>query len=171
MRMIRFLLYWLCLNSSLVIASENLKSASAAAKRFVCDYAGCGHTIAYKFTQSALIRHMRTHTGEKPFKCTQGGCSAAFAQSGTLTRHMKTHTGEKPFACSHADCDYRTANNYDLTRHINLKHYGMHTKLSDDLFKLAAVGGAGFGIPESWHDSDDEIETDVAPVVKKKFKK
>lgn len=40
---------------------------------------------------------MRTHTGEKPYKCKY--CERAFAQSNDLIKHLRGHLGDNVYKC------------------------------------------------------------------------
>lgn len=46
---------------------------------------------------SDLVRHIRIHTHEKPYKCHL--CFRAFAVTSTLKAHLKVHMGIKDFFC------------------------------------------------------------------------
>lgn len=60
-----------------------------------------------------LVRHSKTHSGEKPHRCPH--CPYASAHLDNLKRHLRVHTGEKPYACS--GCDYACGNLANLRRH------------------------------------------------------
>ncbi|PKU37969.1 e3 sumo-protein ligase egr2 [Limosa lapponica baueri] len=61
---------------------------------YPCPAEGCDR----RFSRSdELTRHLRIHTGHKPFQCRI--CMRNFSRSDHLTTHIRTHTGEKPFAC------------------------------------------------------------------------
>lgn len=86
------------------------------AKAFACPVESCVRSFA---RSDELNRHLRIHTGHKPFQCRI--CLRNFSRSDHLTTHVRTHTGEKPFACD--VCGRRFARSDEKKRHskVHLK--------------------------------------------------
>lgn len=99
----------------------NAANGTNSSDPYQCDV--CKKTFA---VPARLVRHYRTHTGERPFECEFchkmfsvkenlqvhrrihtkerpykcDRCGRAFEHSGKLHRHMRIHTGERPHKCS-----------------------------------------------------------------------
>lgn len=80
-------------------------------------YACPAESCDRRFSRSdELSRHLRIHTGHKPFQCRI--CMRSFSRSDHLTTHVRTHTGEKPFSCQ--QCGRSFARSDERRRHMRI---------------------------------------------------
>lgn len=86
----------------------HLKTHGQKKVQFCCPV--CGNMLA---SNQGLLRHLRIHSGTKPFKCKL--CDKEFTQSTSLKTHARTHTRETPFGCETCSKSFSDRSNLGKT--------------------------------------------------------
>ncbi|KAF9228347.1 hypothetical protein BS17DRAFT_773538 [Gyrodon lividus] len=106
-------------NPTAELAASNSKPSLKVGKkaRYQCTYSGCVKSYS---KPSRLAEHSRSHTGERPFTCTE--CGKSYLRETHLHAHSKSHLPEsdRPYVCIESfDCHKRFWTLQHLVVHKN----------------------------------------------------
>lgn len=80
---------------------------------FTCNF--CSYTSHRRYL---LLRHMKSHSEERPHKCEV--CERGFKTYASLQNHLNMHNGVKPHVCKYCNSPFTTSG--ELVRHVRYKH-------------------------------------------------
>ncbi|XP_045784094.1 transcriptional repressor CTCF-like [Maniola jurtina] len=80
---------------------------------FTCNF--CPYSSHRRYL---LLRHMKTHSEERPHKCNV--CERGFKTTASLQNHVNMHNGIKPHVCKYCNSPFTTSG--ELVRHVRYRH-------------------------------------------------
>ena len=123
-------------DSEVVATPQTMEPSSAATilktylSRTNCHL--CDKTFGSK---GSLARHLRKHSGEKPYRCTV--CDKTYTEAYTLSVHFRTHTGERPYKCDVCGKSFGIVGHFTRHQRTHLARPSFPCQMCDKQFTQA----------------------------------
>ncbi|KAK9240144.1 hypothetical protein V1525DRAFT_396097 [Lipomyces kononenkoae] len=123
--------------------------------KYTCEWLECPRRGLSQTSRFALVAHMRSHTGEKPFYCSVPECDRSFTRSDALAKHMRTvHETE---ALRPSDPVPKTQANHP--KNLGGATYAAYTEAIKRHKASEKLKALGEEVADS-HEADDEFDPD-----------
>ncbi|XP_068216740.1 uncharacterized protein [Palaemon carinicauda] len=107
--------------SHINFGGENNQISREGSKIYPCPHPSCGRAFQ---RNEELARHVRIHTGQKPFICQL--CNRGFVRRDHLAKHQRTHLpthAKRTYRCPLQGCVHSYTRSDALTRHMWTAHH------------------------------------------------
>ncbi|CAG9558094.1 unnamed protein product [Danaus chrysippus] len=94
------------------------KTKTTKRNKYVSPYFTCSFCSYTSHRRYLLLRHMKSHSEERPHKCSV--CERGFKTIASLQNHVNMHNGVKPHVCKYCKSPFTTSG--ELVRHVRYRH-------------------------------------------------
>ncbi|XP_032526685.2 transcriptional repressor CTCF-like isoform X1 [Danaus plexippus] len=94
------------------------KTKTTKRNKYVRPYFTCSFCSYTSHRRYLLLRHMKSHSEERPHKCSV--CERGFKTIASLQNHVNMHNGVKPHVCKYCKSPFTTSG--ELVRHVRYRH-------------------------------------------------